>query len=239
MYQEIDKLPEGKLICCHQGSGCKWYLSDGHKKTYVPKKNASLAIQLARKKYLELRLSDLENEKRAIGFYLRHHAPGGKSEALLTESSEYRKLLSGYFIPLSTEIEQWKKAQYEKNNAYMERLIYRSISGNYLRSKSEMMIDMLLFQHNIPFRYENKLVLGETVLYPDFTIRHPNNGEYFYWEHFGLMDKPEYAANVFNKLRIYAENGIVPGINLITTYETQVNPLDSELVEKMIEYYFM
>ena len=40
-----------------------------------------------------------------------------------------------------------------------EHLICKSISGNMVRSKSEMMIDMLLFQHRIPFRYECALVL--------------------------------------------------------------------------------
>ena len=36
---------------------------------------------------------------------------------------------------------------------------------------------------NIPFRYECALTLGNTTVYPDFTIMHPNTGELIYREH--------------------------------------------------------
>lgn len=195
-------------------------------------------MKLARKKYLTLKLKDLEKEKRALNFYLQHHAPTGKADTLLTEPSEYQKLLAPQFTPFSAEISQWLDSPYEQNPSHPERLIYKSTSGHLVRSKSEMIIDMLLYQHQIPFRYECALNLREAVFYPDFTIRHPLCGAVFYWEHFGLMDQPGYASNAFSKLKLYSEYGIVPGIHLITTYETQETPLSTELVEKIIEYYF-
>ena len=54
-------MPEGKLICC----GNKFYRSDGHKKTYIKKKDKVLAEKLAVKKYLSALLEDLEKEKSA------------------------------------------------------------------------------------------------------------------------------------------------------------------------------
>ena len=236
--QEISSLPEGKLICCHHGTRCKWYQSDGRSKTYIPKQNASLAELLARKKYLTLKLEDLENEKRALGFYLRHHSPSGQADILLTKPSEYQKLLAPQFTPISAEQSCWMNSPYEHNTSHPERLLYKSTSGHTVRSKSEMMIDMLLYQYQIPFRYECSLKLGNTLLHPDFTIRHPITDEYYYWEHFGLMDQPAYAANAHSKLQTYTENGIVPGIHLITTFETQEHPLSMEMVERIIEYYF-
>ena len=41
-----------------------------------------------------------------------------------------------------------------------------------LRSKSEAIIDRMLYQNKIPFHYEEKLVLDGIILYPDFVIRH-------------------------------------------------------------------
>lgn len=239
IQEELQRLPEGKLICCRDGAKSKWYRSDGHQRTYIPKKDFTLASQLARKKYLTLKLDEVQKEKCAIGFYLNHHTSVSKADALLTESSEYQKLLSGHFALVSTELEEWKRSPYDKNNTHPERLVYKSVSGNLVRSKSEMMIDMLLFQHQIPYRYECAIKLGNTVVYPDFTVRHPMTGEIYYWEHFGLMDRPDYAANAILKLQTYTENGILPGIHLITTFETQENPLDSEWVERLIEYYFL
>lgn len=96
---------------------------------------------------------------------------------------------------------------------------------------------MALHVKGIPFRYECALPLGDTIVYPDFTIRHPVTGEIYYWEHFGKMDNPKYAQNCMYKLQNYTSHGILPGINLITTYETQKKPLTSETIERVISEY--
>ena len=236
---QLQQLPDGKLICCHDKTHWKWYQSDGHNKVYIPKSNRHLAEQLSVKKYLSLLLEDLKNEQRAIEFYLRHHKTNvGRAEKLLTDTSEYQNLLKPYFTPLSQELSDWIHAPYEHNLLYPEQLIHKSISGNFLRSKSEAIIDMLLFVNKIPFRYECSLVLGEVTLYPDFTIRHPHNGTTFYWEHFGRMDDSSYRKNVFSKLQLYSDYDIFPSTNLITTYETAEHPLSTEVIEKMIEEHF-
>lgn len=131
------------------------------------------------------------------------------------------------------------KSPYETNHKYPELCIHKSISGNKVRSKSEALIDMLLYTHKIPFRYECALHLGETTLFPDFTLRHPVTGEIYYWEHFGKMDNPKYAQNVISKLRLYISTGILPGIHLITTYETSTKPLTSDTIERIIHEFFL
>jgi hypothetical protein len=78
------------------------------------------------------------------------------------------------------------------------------------------MIDMVLYVHKIPFRYECALSLGEATLFPDFTIRHPKTGEVFYWEHFGLIDNSEYAKNTYAKLQLYTNYGIIPSNNSLS-----------------------
>lgn len=98
---------------------------------------------------------------------------------------------------------------------------------------------MFLYKYKIPFRYECILQLDDIFIFPDFTIRHPETGEVFYWEHFGMMDNPNYSKKVLSKLQLYISNGIIPSIQLITTYETKENPLSSEVVEKIVEHYFL
>lgn len=237
--EQLKLLPPGKLVCSQNGEYQKWYQSDGHKKIYIPKANKQLAEQLARKKYLSLLLEDLKNEKKAIQFYLRHSSFHGKCERLLTDDSEYKNLLTPYFSPLSEELSTWSKTEYESNPNYQEQLVHKGSSGIFVRSKSESMIDMVLYIHKIPFRYECALTLGETTLYPDFTIRHPKTGEIFYWEHFGLMDNPTYSKNAYAKLQLYTNHGIIPSIHLITTYETKEHPLTAENIEKIVKNYFL
>ena len=237
--KELQTLPPGKLICCHQTTCVKWYQSNGHCKKYIPKSNHSLAEQLARKKSLSLLLNDLQKEKNALSLYLRHCLTTEKSTLLLTERTEFQTLLSPYFKLPSQELTDWMNAPYDKNLNHPEHLIHKGISNTFLRSKSEVLIDMMLRTNKIPFRYECALPLGNSIIYPDFTIRHPSTGNLYYWEHFGLMDNPSYIENTSSKISLYSTHGIIPGIHLITTYETKNQPLDPKLVETYITYYFL
>lgn len=237
---QLSQLPNGNFFCSHTGKYTKWFQTDGKTQTYIPKKNRSLAEKLATKKYLSLLLKDLLNEKAAIELYLKHHNPeGSKAERLLSSIPEYQQLLSPFFTPISKELLDWMNSPYERNTKYPEKLIHKAHSGIYVRSKSEAIIDMFLHMNHIPFRYECALQLGPVITYPDFTIRHPQTGKIYYWEHFGLMDNPDYCKNTYSKLQLYSEHRIYPTIQLITTYETKENPLDAEIVEKTVEHYFL
>lgn len=146
--------------------------------------------------------------------------------------------MAPYFTPISQELLTWTNNPYDQNPYHPEGLIHRSISGKLLRSKSESIIDMILFQEKIPYRYECQLLLGDQIIYPDFTIRHPHTGKLFYWEHFGQMDNPEYYTKACSKIHLYVSHGIIPTINLITTYETKSFPLASEDVKEIVDHYF-
>ena len=122
---------------------------------------------------------------------------------------------------------------------YPEHLKHKASSGNMVRSKSEVLIDHILTTNKIPFRYECALELDGTILYPDFTILHPRTNKIYYWEHFGMMDKEFYNKNVGSKLQTYISHGIIPSIDLITTYETDIHPLDISGLEMIVQEYFL
>lgn len=239
IQQQLSDLPEGNLICAKNGTHFKWYYSHDHQVSYLPRRNQSLAEQLSKKKYLSCLLQDLLQRQSAVDAYLSNH-PGSnmKSDKLLSENSGFRDLLLPYFSPNSKKIADWQNTPFESNSNYPEHLIYKSLSGNIVRSKSESMIDMYLFTHHIPFRYECALTLGEITLYPDFTILHPATGKIYYWDHHGRMDDPNYAKNVFPKMQLYNSYGITPGIQLITTFETSDSPLTFETIEHIVSFYF-
>ena len=238
LKKQIQDLPSGNLICARNGKHYKWYQNKDHINSYIPKQNRPLAEQLAYKKYLSLLSEDLSHEKRAIQFYLNHHSDTQKAEQLLNEP-EFKALIASHFIPLSQELSDWMNSSYEHNPHHPENLLYKSSSGNLVRSKSESIIDMLLYINKIPFRYECALQLGKHTLFPDFTIRHPKTGDLYYWEHFGLMDDPTYSKNAYSKLQLYTSHGIVPSIQLITTYETKEAPISPDTIAKIIGHYFL
>ena len=52
------------------------------------------------------------------------------------------------------------------------------------------------------------------------------------------MDDVNYSKNAGLKLQTYISNGIIPMVHLITTYETKDNPLSSDIIEGIINFYF-
>lgn len=105
-----------------------------------------------------------------------------------------------------------------------------------MRTKSEKIIADKLYALGIPYRYEYPVKLkGYGTVYPGFTILKVSERKEIYYEHFGLMDKPEYCEKALRKLQAFARNGIVLGQNLIATFESENVPLDMNVLEKMLE----
>lgn len=240
LQKKIRMLPDGTLICA-RGSNCyKWYQTDGHTKKYICKSNRPLAQQLAVKKYLSLTRNALIRERTALEFYLRHHASlPDEANDLLTSHPGYRELLLPYFKPKSEKQLQWMNEPFDRNRNHPEHLIHQTSNGILVRSKSESMISHCLHTHSIPFRYECALQLGTVTIYPDFTIMHPETEKIFYWEHFGKIDDPQYSQNACAKLHLYITNGIIPSLQLITSYETREAPLSYQMIERIITHYFL
>lgn len=237
---QLDKMPEGTIACAKNGSYIKWYVCQDGKRTYLPKRERAYAEQLAYKKYLLYLYEDKLCEKEALDKYVHYHDVKFKQKSqIFVERAEYKQLLSKYFTPLSEQLHSWMNKPYEHNTRYQEHLIHKTNANYAVRSKSEALIDMTLRANKIPFRYECALKLEGITLFPDFTIRHPKTGDFYYWEHFGRMDDACYSKNAYEKLQLYTSHGIVPTINLIVTIETQKHPLCLDTIENKIDEFFM
>lgn len=185
-----------------------------------------------------------------------------KLAELYTKMNPARQaLITPFTLTDAQYAEQWQSVTWTGHPFSEETPVYTTALGERVRSKSEVLIADALSRHNIPYRYEyplqvhkkrfnarnhnytgqnqnisNKSVQSFT-LYPDFLCLNLQTRTEFYWEHFGLIDKADYATNAAGKLRLYAENGILPGRNLIITMESQEEPLSSQTIDQMIKAY--
>lgn len=110
---------------------------------------------------------------------------------------------------------------------------YATLTGSFVRSKSEVIIANALYTNKIPFSYEKPLLLPNTdrPIYPDFTISSPRQGKTIYWEHLGLADNEKYMEKWHLKKRWYTAAGISPCAgNLIITQESHNAPFDLSCV---------
>lgn len=118
-----------------------------------------------------------------------------------------------------------------------ENLVYKTEKGEMVRSKSEMIIANMLFENHVPYTYEKEMDVGGYRKIPDFTIEDEESGDIWYWEHCGMMNVDSYRKRWKAKEKLYAENRIVEGKNLIVSEEDD-NGFDSSEVKKIIEKYF-
>lgn len=122
-----------------------------------------------------------------------------------------------------------------------ENLRFETEQGEFVRSKSEVIIANILYQHSkdILYRYEKPLeVLVDRkvkTIYPDFAILNVHTGKIWYWEHAGRMDDPTYANEFVKKTNAYVANGFLPGKDVVFTYETMANPLEIFTIRRVVE----
>ena len=239
LEKQLTHFPPGHIICIQNGKYIKMqHILDG-KPTTISTKNQEFAKKLMQKKYLDACLHDLNAEKKAIDSYIQQYQHYTSKVDQLLQKPAYEKMLNASMKPMSQELADWAAEPFETNPSHPEQLRHSCMSGHIVRSKSEALIDQSLYTHQIPFRYECQLKLGEVTVFPDFTVRHPQSGEFFIWEHFGKIDTPSYAQNAFQKMQLYTASGYIPTINLITTYETKDHPLTAKKIEDIVQQYFL
>jgi hypothetical protein len=104
---------------------------------------------------------------------------------------------------------------------------HRTQDGHFVRSKSEAIIDNLLYQYGIVHAYERKLPIDEDA-YCDFYL--PTGKVYI--EFWGIEDDPKYLDRKKKKLEIYKKYDF----NLIELNEQDIQNLDDHLPKKLLKY---
>ncbi len=236
----LSKAPQGSLR-----------LSSSHNKTYYyhnmsnvksggkllsAKTDASLIRKLAIKDYYLKIIPAAEEELDAINALLRIKEDQTLAMAYENLHSARKGLINPVEETREKYLSRWIKGL--GNNAEPEggKYYIPTNRGELVRSMNEYHIANALHDEGIPYKYEHpfKAVNGKTYR-PDFYVRNPNTGKVYYWEHFGIMDDPEYVRNSFmHKIKIYGESGLIPGYNLIVTFSSKEHELTEQEISDVI-----
>ncbi len=153
---------------------------------------------------------------------------------IMADVSEKKAYRLGLFDEFTAILERYTNSfefhqqigEYLGIDKFSRQNIYQTLSGDFVRSKSEVIIANILFQSGIPFFYEKILKAPDgTRRDPDFTLEW--KGKTYYWEHLGLLDDEEYAREWQVKKAWYQAN--FPG-QLITTQETATLSQECKLI---------
>ena len=217
------------------------YLKNGSEVKYLKKDKYHLAAQIAEYDYLSKVISKIDSELIFLDKYLGlcdRTLPEDYYESL---SQGRQKLIVPVRLTDKQFVEKWIATPYEKKPfAEDDETEFYTDNGERVRSKSEVLIANAMKKHGIPYKYECPIVLkGIGKIHPDFTALNIRRRKIYYWEHLGKMDDPDYARKNTFRLNMYEKNGLFHGDSLITTRETSPLPLDTKLLDRIIDHYLL
>ncbi|MBR2755155.1 MAG: hypothetical protein IKD64_05015 [Lachnospiraceae bacterium] len=236
---EISTLPPEAFKFQQNGNSFKHYHYLNKKWKYLPSSEMDQIVALNKRMILEMMLKDTKNELDAITAYLNKHHESDTAMEYMIKKPHAEELLRPFIQIRDERLWKWAEEDYPSTAGHPESLIHKGPQGKMYRSKSEAQIATSLFKHEIPNRYEWDREINGIVYHIDFTIRHPKTGEYYYWEHFGLMSDEKYNLRNARKLTDYESVGIFPDVNLILTYESRRFPLSISRIDEIVEEWFL
>ena len=207
---------------------------------YIERKDEKLAMKLAQKGYFIMIKPLLEKEIKALEQFLESYNTRDVEEVYDGLAEERKKLVTPVRMSKKELINKWESEKFELYKGYEENLKYETEGGEIVRSKSEVIIANLLYSKRnvLRYKYESPLDVRKNgrlfTIHPDFTIMNINTGKVVYWEHAGCMDNVEYVNDFICKVNTYISNNIIPGKNLIITYETLDSPLNINTIKILI-----
>lgn len=211
---------------------------------YISKEKIVIAKNLAQKEYDKRLLDDLRQRYEVLGPVINYYENHPKDSLFNSLSQERKALVQSEYVDDETYINMWmskySNSDADKDLFYKKHPItkpYYTEKGEQVRSKSEKIIADKLFKEGIPYVYEPSIMIGGVILHPDFVILNIQERKTYIYEHFGMMDNPEYSTKCVNKILMYEENGLVYGRNFLYTFETQQDGLDTLQLDRIINRY--
>ena len=235
-------LPEGEIQSFSNGRYRTWrVITPDGKRNYLSKKNTELARQLVLRKIYIDELHDLKTEAEACRRYLNYKRRYKDRADLRLKrmSSDLRDLAGESFKTRDERIAAWENETYEKYNKFQENLIHQTLQSKVkVRSKLEAAVANSLYTLKIPFKYEKMTSVGSVKIAVDFTALDVRTFQEILIEVFGMMDDSDYRQVHNRKLHTYIDNGYIPGVNLLTFYESAAAPLNPACIRQTLEDFF-
>lgn len=126
----------------------------------------------------------------------------------------------------------WAAAPYKENTMNLDQKKHMTSRGVLCRSKSELALLEIYDELGIFYHYDEVLSFDGRYLSPDI-IGCRSDGSLIFHEHLGLHEEA-YLSRCREKEAVYARFGIIPGRNLIRTYDDEEGRLNLRLAREII-----
>ena len=240
----LEKAPPGRVrISSAKGILQAYYIAEGSEGTqgkYLRASEKTLLSALVQKDYDERVLKNAESELRTLKTLIAKYENGIIEDIYEKLSPQRQKLAEPVEIPDDIFVKSWLAEPFvplgfDEN----EPEIYSS-GGLRVRSKNECIAADKYDEWKVPYKFECPLHLkGFRTVYPDFTLLNVKKRKVIYHEILGKMTESGYSEENIAKIQAYMRNGIMPGRDLILTFDSRRHPMRPNDIELIIKNFLV
>ncbi len=208
------------------------------KEEYIPAIEKEKVHLLAQRDYEEKVRKELLSMKNRLSKFIAGYDPKAVENIYERMCDTRKKQVVPIVLTEKMYIEKWMNDHRGGVNTYGAATEFKTLRGEYVRSKSEKILADYFYNNNIPYQYEPRIELDDfRSEFWVFVLFYLRKRKTIYWEHLGRVGESGYATRNFAKLMDYEQNGLVLGDNLIVTMETLERPLDIKSVEEKVRLF--
>ena len=243
--KRVHKKKTGELIIVrHQQGRIQFYRKDQRGEHFMKKpKDEKKIRELAQIRYETALLKAAEDEKVGVEKCIRILENCKDIDKVFDEMpDELKPYITADIMTDKGYAQKWQREKVVTARPLKDGEGYKTLRGEYVRSKSEVIIADRLFVKGIPYRYEIYFPMefeDISYVYPDFEILNERTKEEFLWEHLGKLGDEGYSEAQLKKLSGYARSGFIPGKNLLLSFESKNRPLDTYYVDALIDAFLV
>lgn len=244
--EKLSKCPEGDLVVHSMGGKTRYILLKREKQIYLGHDKTEQIKAFEEKNYYKKLKQTAEREIKSLEKVIKTIGKTDDVNEVFFKIPEAKRNLIKPFALQTIDNNlgnfcQMNDIAKQKNNKKLKESSFMTSDGVKVRSKSELIIAERFIANKIPYYYEPDIYFESILkaMKPDFQVYNKRTGEVFYWEHFGMMDNPDYLKEFQFKMNIYADGGIFPGKQLIMTTESSGCSLSTQYVDLMIKEYLL
>lgn len=237
--KKIEDLPKG-ILSVTEKKGILYYCKYANdKKIYLGKGNDEINGLKARRLLTEA-TKRIEVNESLMKQFLQEYQDISLETIEASLSKAYKSDDGKAYEAINlANYKNWGNQEYQRDMKYPEALVHRTLKGDYVRSKSEVIIANCYYLKNIQYRSEEVTKVGKYFFAPDFKILVPEKRKIKIHEHFGMMHNPEYREKALWKMSVYIENGYRPYEDIIFTFDDLDGNIDAKNLDILITSFCM
>ncbi len=234
--QRLKKLPAGSLTISRSRGRAYYQKYFRGKRTYLGSSEKKEVRDLQARKTLECMCERIKsNELLILDFLNKYQTPLPESVQKTLGEAYQNDQLDLFSIPVRKNNQNWAEQPYRRNSMYPEQLTQKTLRGDFVRSKSEVIIANTYFSKTILYRCEEVIQVGNYTFAPDFSVWVASLDKVKYHEHFGMMHDPRYREKALKKINEYIAAGYRPYEDILFTFDDLEGNIDAQVLDNLIE----